>query len=115
MPFLDDIGRKAELAKNIKSAMEGIGATKRRWLKEFGADSEPQVDLIIKEATDRANEIIAMNDDEYLDFMKAKSLEMLKDIIMHADDIETIGDDDEEEKEFENERRENGNLKTRIS
>ena len=113
MPFLDDIGRKAELAKNIKSAMEGIGAAKRRWLKEFGADSEPQVDLIIKEASDRANEIVAMNDDEYLDFMKEKSLEMLKEIITHADDIEAI--DDDEEEEFKNERRENGNLKERIS
>lgn len=113
MPFLDDIGRKAELAKNIKSAMEGIGATKRRWLKDFGADSEPQVDLIIKEAGDRADEIVAMNDDEYLEFMKEKSLEMLKEIITRADDIGVV--DDDEEEEFENERRENGNYEKGIS
>ena len=113
MPFLDDIGRKAEVAKNIKDAMEGVGVQKRKWIEAFGEDSEPQVDLIIKEASDRADEIVAMSDDEYKKFLKAKALEMMKEIMARADDIEVI--DDDEAEEFENERRENGNLKERIS
>ena len=113
MSMSDDVMDKAKYTKEIISAMEHVAINKHMWLKCFGADSEPQVDLIIKEASDKAEDIVAMSDEDFLEFMKEKSLKTLKDIIAGADDIGVV--DDDEEEEFENERRENGNLKERIS
>lgn len=114
MPLSDDIKEKAEYTKEITRAMEEIGMTKHMWLKYFGKDSEPQVDLIIKEATDKAEEIVAMDDHEFLQFMKDRAIDLMKDMISHADGIGVI-DDEEDEKEFKNERSENGDFKDRVS
>lgn len=113
MPLSEDIEKKAKLTKSIIGAMEDIGVAKHEWLEKYGADSEPQVDLIIKEATDKAEEIVKMDEKDFVAYLTKKSFEMLAEIMARADDVTLV--DEDEEKEFENERRENGNLKERIS
>ena len=113
MGVSDDIKKKAEIADLIEEAFAEIGIEKHRWLRDFGADSEPQIDLIIKEASEKAKSIVKMNESEFEKCVERESAQLLKKILAHGNliDIEEV----DEKEDFENERRENGNLKERIS
>ena len=111
MSISDDIKDKADYTDQLFNAFEHIGIVKHMWLEQFGAKSEKEIDAIIEEASVKADEIVKMNKDEYKSFIKEQTIKMMKQVVQRADEIGLV----DEEEEFENERRENGNLKGRIS
>ena len=114
MSISDDIKERAEYTEQLSNAFEHIGIVKHMWLERFGEQEEHIVDDIIKEASDRADDIVNMSKEDYKDFIREKTVELAKDIALRADAI-GIFDDDDEEEEFENERSENGDFKGRVS
>ena len=112
MGLSDDFKMKAYYTAMIHAGLKQVGVAKRKWLKEFGKDSESQVDLVIEEATETAEKVVTMDDNEFEDFLEQESKRIMREIMSRADAI-CVEEDDEEE--FENERRENGDIKGRIS